>query len=323
MPGSYILCLATGGTIAMKRGPTVGGAVPSLKGHDFLAMLPRGEHQVVFEEFANLPSSHITTALLTDLVRRIENRVQLPEVAGLVLTHGTDTLEETAYLLDLVLTTSKPVVVTGAMRTATSIGYDGVSNLAAALRVAGADDAHDQGVVVAFNQAIFAAAEVQKVHSQSLAAFDAPGKGPIGLIETDAPVFFHRARRRRTIPFSRLEEPVDLLTVTQGSDDRLLRAALETGARGLVIEALGSGHILPWWLPQIQAARARGIPIVITTRTRAGQLGDEYGYVGAYHDLRRLGCLFAHGLTGPKARVKLMLALGAVKSPDEVSQYFI
>jgi L-asparaginase len=285
-------------------------------------MLPRGEHQVVFEEFANLPSSHITTALLTDLVRRVENRVQLPEVAGLVLTHGTDTLEETAFLLDLVLTTSKPVVVTGAMRTATAVGYDGVSNLAAALRVAGADDAYDQGVLVAFNQAIFAAAEVQKVHAQSLDAFGAPGKGPIGLIESDGPAFFHRVGPRHTIPFSRLEEPVDLITVTQGSDDRLLRAALDSGARGLVIEALGSGRVPPWWLPQIQGARARGIPIVITTRTHAGQLGDEYGYVGAYHDLRRLGCLFAHGLTGPKARVKLMLALGTVKSPDEVARYF-
>lgn len=319
---AYICCITTGGTIAMKRGPMVGGAVPSLKGHDFLAMLPRGEHQVVFEEFANLPSSHITTALLTDLVHRVENRVQLPEVAGLVLTHGTDTLEETAYLLDLVLTTSKPVVVTGAMRTATAIGYDGVSNLAAALRVAGADNAHDQGVLVTFNQAIFAAAEVQKVHAQSLGAFDAPGKGPIGSTEGDVPVFFHHAGPRQTIPFTRLEEPVDLLTVAQGCDDRLLRAALETGARGLVIEALGSGRIPPWWLPQIQAARARGIPIVITTRTHAGQLGDEYGYVGAYHDLRRLGCLFAHGLTGPKARVKLMVALGSAKNTDEIAKYF-
>ncbi len=319
---AYICCITTGGTIAMKRSPMVGGAVPSLKGHDFLSMLPRGEHQVVFEEFANLPSSHITTALLTDLVRRIETKIQLPDVAGLVLAHGTDTLEETAYLLDLVTTTSKPIVVTGAMRTANAVGYDGVANLATALRVAGSEAAHGQGVLVTFNQVIFAAAEVQKVHAQSLNAFDAPGKGPIGSVDSDAAIFFHRVGPRKTLPFSRLEEPVDVLTVTQGGDDRLLRAALESGARGLVIEALGSGRVPPWWLPQIQAARARGIPIVITTRTHAGPLGDEYGYVGAYHDLRRLGCLFAHGLTGPKARVKLMLALGAAKSSDEIAQYF-
>lgn len=306
----------------MKRGPMVGGAVPSLKGQDFLALLPRGEHQVVFEEFANLPSSHLTTPMVMELVRRVESRVQLPDVAGVVLTHGTDTLEETAYLLDLAISASKPIVVTGAMRTANAVGYDGIANLAAAIRVAGSEAAHDQGVLVAFNEQIFAASQVQKVHAQSLAAFAAPSSGPLGSTASGVPVFFHRAPQRQTIPFSRLEEPVDLLTVTQSTDDRLLRAAIESGARGLVIEALGSGRVPPWWLPLLQNARARGIPIVITSRTGAGDLGDEYGYVGAYHDLRRLGCLFAPCLNGAKARVKLMLALGAVKVADDVRQYF-
>jgi L-asparaginase len=319
---SYILCLTTGGTIAMKRGPMVGGAVPSLKGQDFLALLPRNEYQVVFEEFANLPSSHLTTPMIIELIRRVEARVQLPDVAGVVLTHGTDTLEETAYLLDLTLPAGKPIVVTGAMRTANAVGYDGIANLAAAIRVAGSEAAQDQGVLVAFNEQIFAAAHVQKVHSQALCAFAAPSAGPLGSTSSGVPIFFQRVTQHQTIPLNRLEEPVDLLTVTQGGDDRLLRAAIESGARGLVIEALGSGRVPPWWIPLLQNARARGIPVLITSRTGAGDLGDEYGYVGAYHDLRRLGCLFAPGLNGPKARVKLMLALGAVKVADDVRQYF-
>ncbi|HEY0604645.1 MAG TPA: asparaginase [Herpetosiphonaceae bacterium] len=319
---SYILCLTTGGTIAMKRGPMVGGAVPSLKGQDFLSLLPRNEHQVVFEEFANLPSSHLTTPMIVELIRRVEARVQLPDVAGVVLTHGTDTLEETAYLLDLTIATSKPIVVTGAMRTANAVGYDGIANLAAAIRIAGSETAQDQGVLVAFNEQIFAAAQVQKVHSQALGAFAAPSGGPLGSTASGVPAFFQRVGQRQAIPLNRLEEPVDLLVVTQGCDDRLLRAAIESGARGIVIEALGSGRVPPWWLPLIQNARARGIPVVITTRAGAGDLGDEYGYVGAYHDLRRLGCLFAPGLNGPKARVKLMLALGAVKVADDVRHYF-
>ncbi len=306
----------------MKRGPMVGGAVPSLKGQDFLSLLPRIEYQVVFEEFANLPSSHLTTPMIIELVRRVEARVQLPDVAGVVLTHGTDTLEETAYLLDLVISASKPIVVTGAMRTANAVGYDGIANLAAAIRVAGSEAAHDQGVLVAFNEQIFAAAHVQKVHSQALGAFAAPSSGPIGSTASGTPVFCQRVARRQTIALNRLEEPVDLLTVAQGCDDRLLRAAIESGSRGLVIESLGSGRVPPWWLPLLQNARARGIPVVITSRTGAGDLGDEYGYVGAYHDLRRLGCLFAPGLNGPKARVKLMLALGAVKVADDVRQFF-
>jgi L-asparaginase len=319
---AHIVVITTGGTISMKRGPMVGGAVPSLKGQDFLALLPRSEHQVVFEEFANLPSSHLTTAMVTELVRRVEARAQLSDVAGVVLTHGTDTLEETAYLLDLAIATSTPIVVTGAMRTANAVGYDGIANLAAAIRIAGSEAARDQGVLVAFNEQIFTASAVQKVHAQSLGAFAAPSTGPLGSTANGSPVFFHRMSQRQTIPFNRLEEPIDLLTVTQSTDDRLLRAAIESGTRGLVIEALGSGRVPPWWLPLLQNARARGIPIVITSRTGAGDLGDEYGYVGAYHDLRRLGCLFAPGLNGPKARVKLMLALGAVKVADDVRQFF-
>lgn len=318
----YILVVTTGGTIAMKRGPMVGGAVPSLKGQDFLALLPRSEYQVVFEEFSNMPSSHLSTSMIGDLVRQIESRVQMPEVAGVVVTHGTDTLEETAYLLDLTIATSKPIVITGAMRTANAVGYDGIANLSAAIRVAGCEAAHDQGVLVAFNEQIFAASAVQKVHSQSLGAFAAPNSGPLGSTASGEPVFTHRVLRRQTIPFTQLEEPVDLLTVVQGADARLLRAALETGTRGLVIESLGGGRVLPWWLPQLQEARARGVPIVIVSRTGAGDLGDEYGYVGAYHDLRRLGCLFAHGLNGPKARIKLMVALGSIQSPDELPNYF-
>lgn len=319
---AHIVVITTGGTIAMRRGPVVGGAVPSLKGQDFFALLPRSEHQVVFEDFANLPSSHLTIAMMTDLVRRVENRIQLPDVAGVVLTHGTDTLEETVYLLDLAIATHKPIVVTGAMRTSNAIAYDGIANLVAAIRVAGCEDAHDQGVLVAFNEGIYAAAEVQKVHGQALGAFGSPGSGPLGTTVNGMAVFHHRVARRRTIPFQRLEEPVDLITVAQGADDRLLRAALDSGTRGLVIEAFGSGRVPPWWLPLIQTARARSIPVVIATRTGAGSLGDEYGYVGAYHDLRRLGCLFAHDLNGPKARIKLMLALGAVAAPDDVAQYF-
>lgn len=319
---SHIVCITTGGTIAMKRGPMVGGAVPSLKGQDFLALLPRSEHDVIFEEFTNLPSSHLTTAMAVDLVRRIESRVQVPEVAGVVVTHGTDTLEETAYLLDLVVQTSKPIVVTGAMRTATAVGYDGIANLSAAIQIAGSEAAHDQGVLVAFDEQIFAASQVQKVHAQGLGAFAAPSAGPIGTTTGGQPCFFHRVVRRDALPLMRLEEPVDLLIATQGADDRLLRAAIESGTRGIVIEALGSGRVPPWWLPQLQNARARGIPVVFTTRTGAGGLGDEYGYVGAYHDLRRLGCLFASGLNGPKARIKLMLALGAAKTADDVRQFF-
>ena len=133
-----VVIITTGGTIAMKRSPMVGGAVPMLKGDDFLAQLPRGTVELAFEEFSNLPSSHLTPTQALELGQRIEAALGAPDVDGVVVTHGTDTLEETAYLLDLTIGSQKPVVVTGAMRTATMPGYDGMVNLAAAIRVASA-----------------------------------------------------------------------------------------------------------------------------------------------------------------------------------------
>src|SRR3954464_8993017 len=164
----------------MKRSPMVGGAVPMLKGDDFMALLPRGGVDLAFEEFTNLPSSHLIPTQVLELGQRVEAALSSPDVNGVVVTHGTDTLEETAYLLDLTTNSPKPLVVTGAMRTATMSGYDGMLNLAAAIRVAAAEEAHGLGALVVFNDFIFSAAEVQKTHSQQLNAFDSPGSGPLG-----------------------------------------------------------------------------------------------------------------------------------------------
>jgi L-asparaginase len=318
-----VVVITTGGTIAMKRNsPMVGGAVPMLKGEDFLSQLPRLNTQILFEEFSTVPSSHITPNQVLDMRQRVEHILQHPEVSGIVITHGTDTLEESAYLIDLTIRSSKPVVFTGAMRTPTMVGYEGMANLAAAIRVAASPDAYDMGVLVVFNDTIYAAAEVQKVHSQSLNAFDSPGSGPIGRIDGEQVHFYHRRTQRLVIPCVRLEEMVDLIRVGQGADERMLRHSIEDGVAGIVIESFGSGRVPPWWLPAISEAIAQRTTIVIATRCGAGRLNDEYGYVGAYHDLQRLGALFAHDLSGVKARIKLMVALGAARKPGELKAWF-
>lgn len=317
-----VVIITTGGTIAMKRSPMVGGAVPMLKGEDFMAQLPRGAVELSFEEFANLPSSHLTPAQALDLGQRVEAALGAPDVDGVVVTHGTDTLEETAYLLDLTVSSPKPIVVTGAMRTATMLGYDGMFNLAAAIRVAAAPEARGLGTLVTFNEAIFAASEVQKVHCQRADAFDAPGIGPLGRVEGERVWVRHHPAQRQYIPCSRLEEMVDLIRIGQGMSERQLRHTIEDGVAGLVIEAFGSGRVPPWWLPAIGEAIAQRTVVVIATRCGAGALHDEYGYVGAFHDLQRIGALFAHNLSGIKARIKLMVALGAARKPSELRGWF-
>lgn len=317
-----VVVITTGGTIVARRGPAVSGSLPSLKGDDLLAMLPRDSVELVFEEFANLPSSHLTPANALDLSRRVEAAGQRPDVDGVVISHGTDTLEETAYLLDLTLTISKPVVLTGAMLAATNAGYDGVANLAAAIRVAAAPTAAGLGVLVVFDDEIHAAAAAQKVHSQARAAFASPDGGPLGRVEGERIWLARRPAARQHIACPRIEEMVDLVRLTQGADVRLLRHSIEDGVAGIVIEAFGSGRVPPWWLPQLTEALQRRTAVLIASRCAAGGLGDEYGYVGAYHDLRRLGVLFAPHLSGPKARIKLMVALGAARSARELHSYF-
>ncbi|HEX9370988.1 MAG TPA: asparaginase, partial [Roseiflexaceae bacterium] len=167
-----------------------------------------------------------------------------------------------------------------------------------------------------------AAAEAQKTHSQQSNAFAAPGGGPIGRVEGERVWLRHRPSQRLYIPCSRIEELVDLIKIGQGMSDRQLRHSIEDGVAGIVIEALGSGRVPPWWLPAIGEAIAQRTAVVIATRCGAGSLYDEYGYVGAFHDLQRLGVLFAHNLSGVKARIKLMVALGAARKPEELRGWF-
>ncbi|MFQ3631045.1 asparaginase [Roseiflexus sp.] len=316
-----VIVVTTGGSIAFKRNTATGALIP-VDGEDTIAQLTNSGIVVEFSEFSSLPGSHFTPVQGLELARQIESFLQNDDVAGVVVTHGTDTLEETAYLLDLTIRHEKPVVVTGAARPPAMPGYDGLHNLACAVQVAAAAETRETGVLVVFAGQIFAAGDIQKTHAHAVEAFAAPGSGPLGWIVADRIWMRHRLVQRVYIPCTRLEERVDLITPGQGSDDRLLRHAIADRVAGIVIEAFGSGRVPPWWLPAIQEAIAQRIMVVIATRAGDGALYDEYGYVGAYHDLERLGTFFAHHLNGRKARIRLMLALGAVRRPEDARVWF-
>jgi L-asparaginase len=317
-----VAILTTGGTIAMQHDAAAGGAVPTLGAADFTAALPPGLPELRSEELVNLPSSHFTLETLQTIRKRVVALAAEPDVEGIVVTHGTDTLEETAYLLDLTVPGEKPVVLTGAMRAASDVGYEGYANLLAAVRVAAASQARGLGTVVVLNEQVHAARRVTKMHTLSPATFRSPGWGPVGRVEGDA-VVIERRPERHVLPWHGLEPNVPLLKLAVGMEAGSLEDALARDARGVVIEALGGGRVPPWWLPAIEDARAQEVPVVIASRCPSGRVWDAYGYPGAYRTLDGMGCLFAEGLNGQKARIKLMVVLATAQGADEVAQLWL
>jgi L-asparaginase len=318
---SSVRVITTGGTIAMRHDDAAGGAVPALAGGDFLSLLPPGLAQIETEEYCNLPSAHFTLDTIWALRNRVDEVLRYEEVGGVVITHGTDTMEETACLLDLTVETDKPMVLTGAMRTASEVGYDGMANLLAAIRVAASDNSRGLGALVVMNQEIHAARHVTKTHTQSTDTFQSPGWGPLGRVDGDR-VVVERSVQRQHIPCSGLNANVYLVKLVVGMDDGFLRQLTDKGAAGVVIEALGGGRVPPWWMDSIREATGRGMAVVIASRCPSGRVYDSYGYEGAYKDLIKAGAIFAEGLNGQKARIKLMVALGQPRDRQTIQDLF-
>jgi L-asparaginase len=228
-------------------------------------------------------------------------------------------MEESAYLLDLTVPGEKPMVLTGAMRTASQIGYDGLANLVAAVRVAASPQARGLGAAIVMNDEIHTAHFVTKTHTQSVDTFKSLSLGPLGRVDGDEVVLSQRVTRR-VIPCSGLEPNVILIKLASGMNDDFLRYAVDQGNKGVVIEALGGGRVPPWWMPTIRQAIEAGVAVVIASRCPSGRVWDGYGYKGAYRDLRKAGVLFADGLNGQKARLKLMVILDAAEDRSAISQ---
>jgi L-asparaginase len=328
-----IAILFTGGTIAMRVDQASGSAVPALSGQDILAHVPQlaDVADVELEDVSRLPGPHVTPEHMWRLARRVAAWLERPDVDGVVVTHGTDTLEETAYFLDIAITGDKPVVLVGAIRTITEPSWDGPANLVHAVKVAAAPQSRGRGVVVAMNEQILSAREVEKVHTESAASFQSREFGPIGVVDAGI------VRYLRTLPresawgdaeadgllrVRRFEPDVDLIKVTAGADGRFVRCSVASGARGLVLEAFGRGNVPPAMLADLEGAVRAGLPVVLTSRCGAGSVRERYGYEGGGQELRALGLIFGGRLSGVKARIKLMLALGHTRDPERLRAIF-
>jgi L-asparaginase len=313
--------LFTGGTISMRIDPATGAAVPALGANDILERVPALGSVTDFdvEDFSRLPGPHVTPEQMWRLARRAAAWLERPDIDGLVITHGTDTIEETAFLLDLLLTSAKPVVLVGAMRTISDASWDGPANLLAAARVAACPAARGYGVLVVMDEQILPAREARKVHTESSSSFATPEFGPLGVVDAGA-VIFRRAPLSRPewrdpqaeagLRVRRLESKVELLQAYTGMADRLVHASLQDGARGLAIIAFGRGNVPPPIVPALEAAVRANVIVTISSRCVAGRVGPRYGYDGGGAQLVRLGAILAGELSGAKARLLQMVALG-------------
>lgn len=320
----HILVMTTGGTIAMIEDPVTLAVKPVENASDLTRAIPNlSEYATVsVEAFANIPSPHMTVELIEQLGRAVRERLAREDVDGIVITHGTDTLEETAYYLDLILPPGKPVIVTGAMRSSNELGADGPVNLLNAIRTAASRDAVGQGVLVVFNDEIHAARFVTKTHTSNVATFQSPAVGPIGFLDKRSVHVRHIPKPHAHIPVNKMEPHVALLKMAVGMDDSLIRYLLDSGVKGIVIEALGLGNVPPQVVPGIEAAIEKGVPVVLVSRCYNGIVQDVYGYEGGGLHLHRLGVLFSNGLNGQKARIKLMTALAETTDPARLKNYY-
>ncbi|MGZ4107651.1 MAG: asparaginase [Tumebacillaceae bacterium] len=319
-----ILVLTTGGTIAMVDDPQTQSVRPVENAADLTKAIPMLSNYatVHVEEFSNVPSPHMTLDLMADLGRMVKARLAGDDVDGIVITHGTDTLEETAYYLDLILPPGKPVVVTGAMRSSNELGADGPVNLLNSIRTAASRDAWGQGVLVVLNDEIHAARFVTKTHTSNVATFQSPANGPIGFLDKRSVQIRHIPKPHAHIAVDGMVQQVGLLKMAVGMDDTLIQFLLQNGVQGVVIEALGQGNVPPSVVPGIKAAIAQGVPVVLVSRCFNGIVQDVYGYEGGGKHLIDLGVLFSNGLNGQKARIKLMVALQETREVEQLKKYF-
>ncbi|WP_447548199.1 asparaginase [Staphylococcus aureus] len=318
----HLLVIHTGGTISMSQDQSNKVVTNDIN--------PISMHQDVINQYAqidelnpfNVPSPHMTIQHVKQLKDIILEAVTNKYYDGFVITHGTDTLEETAFLLDLILGIEQPVVITGAMRSSNEIGSDGLYNYISAIRVASDEKARHKGVMVVFNDEIHTARNVTKTHTSNTNTFQSPNHGPLGVLTKDRVQFHHMAYRQQALENVNDKLNVPLVKAYMGMPGDIFSFYSREGIDGMVIEALGQGNIPPSALEGIQQLVSLNIPIVLVSRSFNGIVSPTYAYDGGGYQLAQQGFIFSNGLNGPKARLKLLVALSNNLDKAEIKSYF-
>lgn len=307
--------ITTGGTIASReisKGLLKSGAISGAELAE-LCRLPEEIEVKVIDVF-QLPSMHIGFDKMLVLRDAVMEELKNPEVDGVVVTHGTDTLEETAYFLDLTVDDNRTVVVTGSQRSPDDVGTDVYSNLRNSIYVAVDNTLRNTGTVVVFNERIYTAKYVKKVHSSNLQGFDSFGHGYLGIIDNDSVSVYQKPIWRDVYEVSGQMPRVEIIKCHSGQDGYLIELLSESDAAGIVLEAAGRGQISPHMVEAAEKFMLKGKVIVLTTSAEEGNVYPSYGYAGSAHDLMTKGVILGSDYDSKKARIKLAVLLSSGKA---------
>jgi L-asparaginase len=304
--------IATGGTIAMKIDPIKNAPVPAISGDDLLATVPDiGKYATIqVNNLSNVPSDYMDPARWVVLSRAVQAALDRNEVTGAIVSHGTDTLEETAFWLDLTVKSNKPVVLIGAQRNASQSDFDGPRNLLNAARIAVDEKSKGMGVMLAMNNQINSARYVRKTHTANVETFNSGEFGFLGEVYPDRVMYANAPVRRQYIAIRMDKMPeVEIIAMYGGADGAALRQAADRGVQGIVVQALGMGNMNVAMFEAVKYALAKDIPVVISTRVSNGRVLPNYGFAGGGKTTFDAGAVMADDLNPAKARILLMLLL--------------
>lgn len=319
-----LLVITTGGTIAMKWDVSTQVALPAKTGRELIDTVPQIHQYAEIEliEFSNIDSMDMTPKMMLQLAQLIREQLTRSEIQGVVITHGTDTLEETAYMLDLLVDSPKPVVCTAAMRSFNELGTDGPRNLFTAVKAACSENCRNLGTLVVVNDEIHSGREVQKTYTSNVATFESIGYGPLGIVDEENVIIFRHSNIREHIETRQIEENVILIEIAAGDYGQMIEFAIQNQVKGLVLAGLGRGNIPTRAAEKVCQAIEKKIPIVLTSRCLKGRVSGVYGGSGGARKMHELGVIFGGDLSGPKARIKLMAAIGQTNNLKEIKNLF-
>jgi len=320
-----VAVIVTGGTILSTYNPETKKITLDKTGEDLLSELPalKDRYSIELVNYSSMPSPHFTPQVALELADKIEEMINRPDISGVVVLQGTDTLEEMSYLMYLLVKATKPVVFTGSMKSMHELYADSLGNLYGAIFVAASEKSQNRGVMVYFNQNIISPRYVVKTNANNVASFQAPETGPMGAVANERIYFYHpQANQPNYTRPKSITANVQLIKSAFGMDDLFLRTCIEQNVDGIVIEGFGAGNVSPKFIPLLEEAIARKIPVVVVSRCIGGFAASYYDYLGGGAQLKKLGVICGQNLGGLRARLKLMVLLSINNNLDFIKRKF-